>query len=98
MKSATVMSSMLADEGRRLGPRAFVDGSVATRKRLRELPHHRLQEVTSGFKGGIFIHLLSPKRTYVTSREYGVPFLGASSMLLADLSGLPLISNRLDFG
>jgi type I restriction enzyme, S subunit len=94
MKATTISSSLLADEGRRLGPRAFVDGSIAARKRIHELPYRRLKDVTAGFKGGIFTHLFSPKRTYVSSREYGVPFLGASSMLLADLSGLPLISKN----
>jgi type I restriction enzyme, S subunit len=94
MKVASISSSLLADEGRRLGPRAFVDGSIAARKRIRELPYRRLGDVTAGFKGGIFTHLFSPKRTYVSSHEYGVPFLGASSMLLADLSGLPLISKK----
>lgn len=94
MKVASISSTLLADEGRRLGPRAFVDGSIAVRKRIRELPHRRLSDVTAGFKGGIFTHSFSPKRTYVSSRAYGVPFLGAASMLLADLSGLPLISNK----
>lgn len=94
MRAASILSSLLAEEGRRLGASAFVDGSIATRKRIQELPHRRLRDVTAGFKGGIFTHLFSPKRTYVSSREYGVPFLGASSMLLADLSGLPLISKK----
>lgn len=94
MRVATISSGLLSDEGRRLGPRAFVDGSLAARKRLSELSHLKLRQVTAGFKGGIFTHLFSPKRTYVASRNYGVPFLGASSMLLADLSGLPLISKR----
>lgn len=94
MKVASISSSLLTDEGRRMGPRAYVDGSIAARKQLQILPHDRLSNVTAGFKGGIFTHLFSPKRTYVSSPQYGVPFLGASSMLLADLSRLPLISKK----
>lgn len=94
MRCTTVSSSALSEAGLRLNPRGYVDGSVQALQWIRRLPHERLDAVTSGFKGGIFTHLFSPKRTYVSSREHGVPFLGASSMLLADLSQLPLICNR----
>ena len=58
------------------------------------MKHDSLRELTHGFKGGIFTHLFSPTRTYVKERKYGYPFLGASSILSADLTRLPLISRR----
>jgi type I restriction enzyme, S subunit len=94
MKVAEVPNTWILEEGLRLDPRPYVGGAMRLRKRVLELPHSKLEAVTTGFRGGIFTHLFSPKRTYVSDRKYGVPFLGASSMLLADLSDLPLLSNR----
>lgn len=92
MKTAVVPDSWIRGEGCRLDPKPYISGAVQIRNWVLSLPHCRLSEVTSGFKGGIFTHLFSPKRTYVTDRRYGIPFLGASSMRLADLGGLPLLS------
>ncbi|MBX3602450.1 MAG: hypothetical protein KF863_17685 [Rubrivivax sp.] len=94
MKITEVPNTWILDEGLRLDPRPYVGGAIRLRKRVLELPHSRLETVTTGFRGGIFTHLFSPKRTYVGDRKYGVPFLGASSMLQADLSDLPLLSKR----
>jgi len=94
MKIAEIPNTWILEGGLRLDPRPYVGGAMRLRKRVLELPHSRLHTVTTGFRGGIFTHLFSPKRTYVSDRKYGVPFLGASSMLQADLSDLPLLSNR----
>lgn len=94
MKIAEVPNSWILEEGLRLDPRPYVGGAMRFRKLVLGLPHSRLETVTTGFKGGIFTHLFSPKRTYVDDERHGVPFLGASSMLQADLSDLPLLSNR----
>lgn len=94
MRTAEVSSRWIVEEGYRLDPRPYTDGAVRTRKAVLRLPHTRLSDLTTGFKGGIFTHMFSPKRTYVESREHGIPFLGASSMLLADLDRLSLLSNR----
>ena len=51
-------------------------------------------ELTAGFKGGLFTLSVQSKTHLCQGSRYGVQMLGASSMLQADLSGLPLISNR----
>ncbi len=94
MRIETVPSSWLLEEGYRLDPRPYVSGSVATRKRLDAMRTTPLCKLTAGFKGGIFTHLFSPKRTYVEDPAHGFPFLGASAILRADLSRLPLLSKR----
>jgi len=94
MKVAIIPCSWIVDEGLRLDPRPYVGGAIRARKAISKLPHLRLEELTAGFRGGIFTHLFSPKRTYVRDQKYGVQFVGASSMLLADLADLPLLSNR----
>ena len=94
MKVATIPSSWIQEDGRRLDPGPYMGGALRWMKATQKLPHSRLADLTAGFRGGIFTHSFSPKRTYVDDRQHGVPFLGASSMLLADLSDLPLLSNR----
>jgi type I restriction enzyme S subunit len=63
--------------------------------RLEELsvPKDPLLSLTAGYNGGIFN---GPQfgRNWVDTPEYGVPFLGSSSMLLADLSNVPLLRRR----
>jgi type I restriction enzyme S subunit len=52
-----------------------------------------LADLTAGHDGGIYN---GPQfvRNFVDDPEYGVPFLGTSSMLRADLSDLPLLRKR----
>jgi type I restriction enzyme S subunit len=94
MKTAYVPNSWIQSEGCRLDPRPYVNGTVQLQNLLLKFPHARLSDVTAGFKGGIFTHLFSPKRTYVSDKRYGVPFLGASSMRLSDLGDVPILSAR----
>ena len=89
MKIESVQLSSIVAENFRLDPQAFANSAILTRKRIISLPHDALQSLTMGLKGGIFTHMFSPKRTYVDDPSYGIPFLGASSMRLADLSTVP---------
>jgi type I restriction enzyme S subunit len=79
----------------RLDCQPYLSGALETKIILEQLPLNKepLSALTAGYNGGIFN---GPKfaRTYVDSAEYGVPFVGSSSMLAADLSDLPLLSRR----
>jgi hypothetical protein len=95
VKVKAVPSSWIQSEGRRLDVRPFLFGAVEARERIRRLdaPKQALKELTAGPEGGIFNGPLF-SRVWVTDPDHGVPFLGASSMLLADLSHLPLLSRK----
>jgi len=92
MKRATVPSSWLLHSGRRLDAGPYTKGALESRMRLEELeaPKQPLRELTAGYEGGIYNgpHF---RRNWVQDERYGIPFLTGSSMLLADLSHLPLI-------
>lgn len=94
MKTSVTPASWIVENGFRLDPLAFASGAIAARKLVESRRFERLSDLTSGFKGGIFTHLFSPKRTYVDQPKYGVPFLGASSMRLAELTQVRLLSAR----
>jgi type I restriction enzyme S subunit len=94
MRAAAVPASWLAEEGVRFDARPYVSGARAAQKKLRAIANTRLEELTHGFRGGIFTHLFSPSRTYVEDVDYGVPFLGSAEMLRQDLGQLPLLSRR----
>ena len=87
-----IMASWLRDIGCRLDARPFVSGALEARKTLEDLPVRKesLEALTIGYAGGIFN---GPQfgRTYVDAPEHGVPFVGSSDMLAADLTGLPLL-------
>jgi type I restriction enzyme S subunit len=95
VKVKAVPSSWIQTEGRRLDVGPFLFGAVEARERIRRLdaPKQPLKALTAGPGGGIFN---GPQfsRLYVTDPAHGVPFLGSSSMLLADLSHLPLLSRK----
>src|SRR5262245_58110113 len=87
-----VMASWLREQGFRLDAPPFLSGAIEARKLLEQLPVKKepLASLTKGHNGGIFN---GPKfaRTYVDDPEHGVPFVGSSDMLQADLSRLPLL-------
>jgi type I restriction enzyme S subunit len=87
-----VMASWLREQGFRLDAPPFLSGAIEARKLLEQLPVRKepLASLTTGHNGGIFN---GPKfaRTYVDDPEHGVPFVGSSDMLQADLSRLPLL-------
>jgi type I restriction enzyme S subunit len=95
MKTTTILNSWLPEYSHRLDCKPYVGGSLATKVLLESLPlrKDKLRTLTAGFDGGIYN---GPKfsRTYVDSPDHGVPFVGGSSMLYADLSDLPLLSRK----
>ena len=95
MKTKTVPSSWLHRDDRRFDAGPYTSGALEAKVRLEEIraPKDRLASLTSGYNGGIFN---GPQfsRNWVDDVKHGVPFLGSSSMLLADLSKLPLLRKR----
>lgn len=95
-KSARVVrSSWLEEGGRRLDCNPYMSGALEARDTLRKLKVRKdaLHTLTSGHAGGIYNGPMF-KRNYVESPEYGVPFISSGSMLLADLSNLPLLRRK----
>ncbi|MEM8502400.1 MAG: restriction endonuclease subunit S [Cyanobacteria bacterium P01_D01_bin.1] len=95
MKVKSVPNRWIYEDGLRLDCGPYMSGAMEARKILEELslPKSKLCELTAGHDGGIYN---GPKfrRNYVESKEHGVPFLGSSSILSADLSNLPLLSKK----
>jgi type I restriction enzyme S subunit len=99
VKTAVIRSTWMESYGNRLDCSPYLGGALEAKILLEELPlrKDKLQSLTAGFEGGIYN---GPKfsRIWVESPEYGVPFVGSSAMLAADLSGLPLLSKGLAYG
>lgn len=95
MKTTIIPSRWLGETGRRLDPGPYLSGAIEAKEMLRLLKarKERLIDLTKGHDGGIFN---GPQfsRNYVDSTDHGVPFLGSSSMLLADLSHVPLLRRK----
>lgn len=93
MKARTVPSSWLHRDGRRFDSGPYTSGALEAMIRLGEIdvPKDRLASLTQGHEGGIY-HAGREGRMWVDSPEYGVPFLGSTSILAADLTNLPLLS------
>lgn len=95
MKVKTIRSSWWEGYGYRLDCQPYLQGALETKIILEALSVRKdpLHTVTAGHDGGIYN---GPQftRHYVDSPEFGVPFMGSSAMLRADLSGLPLFSTR----
>ena len=81
--------------GRRLDCNPYLSGGFEAKVQLEKLRARKqqLHELTSGYNGGIYN---GPQfvRNYVKDPRYGVPFLSSSSMLLADLSTVPLLKRK----
>jgi type I restriction enzyme S subunit len=95
VKTKIVPSSWLHRDDRRFDAGPYTSGALEAKVRIEEIqgPKDRLISLTSGYNGGIFN---GPQfsRNWVDDIEHGVPFLGSSSMLLADLAELPLLRKR----
>lgn len=95
MKTAVIRSSWMEGYGYRLDTKPYLGGALEIKILLEKLPFRKdpLHTLTAGFDGGIYNgpHF---SRTFVETPEYGVPFVGSSSMLHADLSDLPLLSKK----
>jgi type I restriction enzyme S subunit len=86
-----VRSSWLEKGGRRLDCNPYMSGALEARDALERLsaPKMKLQEVTSAI-----FHAGREARHWVDSPAYGVPFLGSTDILAADLSSLPFLSKK----
>jgi type I restriction enzyme, S subunit len=95
VKTKFVPSAWIDREGRRLDCGPYLSGAIEAKLLLEKLPVSKepLHRLTAGHEGGIYNgpHF---ERSYVSSPEFGVPFLGSSSMLWADLSRIELLSRR----
>lgn len=89
----TVPSTWLEIEGRRLDCGPYMSGAIEARQLLKKLDTIPLNQLTSGHNGGIFNGPRFP-RVYVDDPEHGVPFLGSTDILDADLSYLSLLSKK----
>lgn len=89
----------MAGCGYRLDCSPYLGGALEIKILLEKLPLHKdkLHTLTGGFEGGIYN---GPQfsRTFVESSEFGVPFVGSSDMLRADLSDLPMLSKKQAMG
>jgi type I restriction enzyme, S subunit len=90
-----VMASWMESNGRRLDCNPYLSGGFEARVLLERLKAVKqpLKEVTQGGMKGIFN---GPRfsRHYVNDPKHGVPFLGSTDILAADLSGLSMISKK----
>ena len=95
MKVKSIPSSWISRDGLRLDCNPYMSGALEARIRLDELPYPKdtLVSLCSNGIDGIY-HAGRESRSWVEDPDLGVPFLSSSSILAADLSGLPLISKK----
>lgn len=93
--SRIVRSGWLEEGGRRLDCNPYMSGALEARDKLISLKAKKvaLKSLTAGHAGGIYNGPMF-KRNYVESTEHGVPFITSGTMLLSDLSTLPLLRKR----
>jgi type I restriction enzyme S subunit len=93
MKSAIIRSTWMDGYGYRLDCQPYLGGALEAKILLERLPlrKDKLHALTAGFDGGIYN---GPQfiRRYVDLPTLGVPFMTGSSLRLADISELPLLS------
>jgi type I restriction enzyme S subunit len=91
-----VMSSWMESNGRRLDSNPYLSGAFEAKIILEKLPAKKrppLHEVTKGGLEGVY-HAGRERRQYVDDPAYGVPFLGSTDILAADLSFLSFLSKK----
>ena len=88
-----VPSIWLENNGRRLDCGPYVSGAVEAKEMLKKHHSEPLKDLTTGLNGGIFN---GPRfrRIYVDDPSNGVPFLGSTDILDADLSFVSLLSRK----
>lgn len=93
MKAKSVPSAWLERDGRRLDCGPYMSGALEAKVLLEGLKVRKdsLRDVTLNGMAGIFN---GPRfaRSYVDDPEYGIPFLGSTDILNADLTSLPRLS------
>lgn len=88
-----VPSKWLENNGRRLDCGPYMSGAIEAKELLKKHRTEPLSDLTAGYNGGIFNGPRFP-RIYVENRAHGVPFLGSTDILHADLSFLSLLSKK----
>lgn len=95
MRTKTVSSTLLNEDGRRLDCGPYMSGGLEARAILGRLSERKetLQAVTLGGGRGIFN---GPRfaRSYTTEATDSIPFLGSTDILMADLSSVPRLAKR----
>lgn len=95
MKTKTISSDLLSLNDRRLDSGPYLSGAFEAKIILNRLTAKKepLYKTTKGGMNGIFS---GPRfaRAYVDDPAYGVPFLGSTDILMADLATLPMLSKR----
>ncbi len=93
MITKTIRSSWWEGFGYRLDCQPYLAGALETKILLERLalPKEPLGTLTTGHEGGIY-NGPQFRRVYVEAAEFGVPFVGSSSMLYSDFSHLPYLS------
>lgn len=95
-KNARIVRSGWLDEGgRRLDCNPYMSGALEARDILKQLKARKdaLSALTAGHAGGIYNGPMF-RRNYVDSLKHGVPFISSGTMLLADLTTLPLLRKK----
>lgn len=88
-----VPSKWLENNGHRLDCGPYMSGAIEAKELLRKHATEPLRTLVSRQNGGIFNGPGFP-RVYVDDLAHGVPFLGSTDILSADLSFLPLLSKK----
>lgn len=91
VKQKIVRAAWLDEGGRRLDCNPYMSGALEARDTLKRLAARKdkLRDVTLGmFDSG------RESRNWVDDPRFGVRYMGSSAITLADLSSLPLISNK----
>lgn len=89
----TIQRSWMDYNGVRLDSQPYLSGAFETRVLLARLKAEK-QPLRTVLQPNGIIHAGREGRTYVSDPEYGVPFLGSTDILAADLSWLPLLSKK----
>lgn len=84
-----IPSIWLENNGHRLDCGPYMSGAVEAKELLKRLNTEKLSHVTADI-----YHAGRESRLWVDSEEHGVPFMGSTDILAADLSYLPLISKK----
>jgi type I restriction enzyme S subunit len=88
-----IPSAWLENNGRRLDCGPYMSGAVEAKELLKRHKTEVLSGLTAGHNGGIFNGPRFP-RVYVDDPTNGVPFLGSTDILDADLSNVSLLSKK----
>lgn len=92
-KCDTIPSKWLENNGHRLDCGPYMSGAIEAMETLKQHDTEPLYSLTTGHNDGIFNGPRFP-RIYVDDPSNGVPFLGSTDILDADLSKVSLLSKK----